>query len=183
MNMKEYLKESARTEAHIGLNREHYPDDKSISNELLGLDIANSMADCIKRTLFYGAELYPRVDKHTTRIKTQGDALVEMEDFSYEGKVTHGMLHALLGIASETAEIAEEYNMSVVEGREINKVNLVEEAGDIMWYLAMLLRELDTDFETVGEKNIAKLRVRYPEQFTEEAAVNRDTDKEEEVLK
>lgn len=40
-----------------------------------------------------------------------------------------------------------------------------------------------TDLEPIMEKNIAKLRARYPEKFTNEHALNRDLEKELEALK
>jgi NTP pyrophosphatase (non-canonical NTP hydrolase) len=42
---------------------------------------------------------------------------------------------------------------------------------------------LGTDLESVMEKNINKLRVRYPEKFEPEQSLNRDTEAEQEVLK
>lgn len=38
------------------------------------------------------------------------------------------------------------------------------------------------DFETCLDKNIAKLYARYPEKFTEELAINRNTDNERKIL-
>ena len=41
---------------------------------------------------------------------------------------------------------------------------------------------LETDLETILDINIAKLKVRYPDKFTNELALNRYLDKEKEVL-
>jgi len=38
------------------------------------------------------------------------------------------------------------------------------------------------DIETVMEKNVAKLKTRYPEKFTDENAVNRDPAKEKQAM-
>ena len=51
-----------------------------------------------------------------------------------------------------------------------------------MWYLAILSDELGISFEEMWEKNIAKLRVRFPEKYTDHHAVNRDLDSERKVL-
>ena len=34
---------------------------------------------------------------------------------------------------------------------------ILDEAGDLLWYLARLFAELDTDYESVAEKNKQKL--------------------------
>jgi hypothetical protein len=47
-----------------------------------------------------------------------------------------------------------------------------------MWYMAILLRELDLDFYQILDDNIAKLKKRYGEKFDEEKAANRDIDNE-----
>jgi hypothetical protein len=51
-----------------------------------------------------------------------------------------------------------------------------------MWYIAILLRELDLDFESLLQLNIDKLKARFPEKFTESHALNRDLDKERDIL-
>ena len=63
-----------------------------------------------------------------------------------------------------------------------DEVNLKEEAGDLLWYLAMLFRELDTDFTEVATTNINKLKARFPEKFTEEKAYVRDLITERKIL-
>jgi len=47
---------------------------------------------------------------------------------------------------------------------------LREEIGDILWYLAAIIRAEGWEFEDIMEENINKLRKRYPEKFTTELA-------------
>ena len=65
---------------------------------------------------------------------------------------------------------------------ELDLVNVKEEIGDLLWYIAIMLNVLDTDFETVMRTNIAKLKARYPDKFTEEKATHRDLNKERQIL-
>ena len=51
-----------------------------------------------------------------------------------------------------------------------------------MWYLALLFDELKLDPNETMNKNIAKLKARYPEKFSKEKALNRDLEKEREIL-
>ena len=82
--------------------------------------------------------------------------------------------HACKGIVDEAGELTAALKKGFIYGKPIDKVNLIEEAGDSLWYFAMLFRALGTSFEEVFDKNIAKLKVRYPDKFTSELALNRD---------
>jgi NTP pyrophosphatase (non-canonical NTP hydrolase) len=58
----------------------------------------------------------------------------------------------------------------------------MEEVGDCMWDLALILREIDYSFEEVADINIKKLRARYGDKFSEYDAQNRDLDTERAIL-
>lgn len=90
--------------------------------------------------------------------------------------------HAALGMVTESAEFADMLKKHLFYGKPLDEVNLAEEIADNLWYCAMALRALGTDFETAMERNIAKLKARYPEKFTEELAENRNLDKERAIL-
>lgn len=94
--------------------------------------------------------------------------------FTATDKVTPRIEHAVMGLVTESAECMDALKKSKIYGKELDTVNLVEEAGDIMWYLAILADELGVSFEDMWEKNIAKLRVRFPEKYTDHHAENRD---------
>ena len=92
------------------------------------------------------------------------------------------LLHAGMGLATESAEFLDALKKAIYYGKELDKVNLAEEIGDQMWYCAIALSELGVSFEEVMKKNIAKLEARYPEKFTEEKAENRDLKTERDIL-
>lgn len=92
------------------------------------------------------------------------------------------ILHGTLGIVTEAGEIADVLKKHLIYGKVLDKVNLKEELGDITWYVALLIRRLQTSFEKVFDVNIEKLYVRYPEKFTEESALIRDIAKERALL-
>lgn len=92
------------------------------------------------------------------------------------------LLHASLGMNTEQAEFADVLKKYLAYGKEIDKVNLLEELGDQLWYIAMALRALDSDFETVFTMNINKLQKRFPHKFESEKALNRDLETERQQL-
>lgn len=84
------------------------------------------------------------------------------------------MLHACIGISTESGEILDAVKKTIFYGKPFDKVNLAEELGDVLWYVALALREIDMSFEDVMQMNINKLQKRFPEKFTEENALQRD---------
>ncbi|MCK9596684.1 nucleoside triphosphate pyrophosphohydrolase family protein [Candidatus Pacearchaeota archaeon] len=93
------------------------------------------------------------------------------------------LMHAILGISTESGELVDAIKKYIFYNKSLNNINLVEEVGDLLWYIAIICDVLDISFEEVMKKNIAKLRVRYPEEFNEAEAELRDLDKELEALK
>ena len=91
---------------------------------------------------------------------------------------THRILHAAIGASTEAAELLDQLKKHIYYGRELNKLNLFEETGDLLWYLATLADELGFDFEDAMKKNLEKLKARYGDKFTTEKAINRDLDEE-----
>ncbi len=92
------------------------------------------------------------------------------------------LLHAGIGLATEAGEFLDALKKHVFYGKELDTVNLSEEMGDIFWYCALIADELGVDFSKVMDTNIAKLKARYGEKFTEEKAENRDLTTERTIL-
>jgi NTP pyrophosphatase (non-canonical NTP hydrolase) len=81
---------------------------------------------------------------------------------------------AALGISGEAGEIAEIIKKWKGQGHELNQNKLVEELGDVLWYLTYFCDALGVSLEVVMRKNIEKLRRRYPNGvFETEKSVNR----------
>lgn len=92
------------------------------------------------------------------------------------------ILHALIGMTTEVGEAMDALKKYLIYGKPIDEVNLEEETGDLFWYCAILADACGFTFESSMEKNIAKLRARYPNKFTEFDALNRNLNKERTIL-
>ena len=86
------------------------------------------------------------------------------------------------GMVTEAGEIADHLKKVIFYGKPLDRTNLIEELGDMFWYMALMCDALSVDFEDVWRINIAKLKARYGEKFSEERAVNRDLVNERIVL-
>lgn len=94
----------------------------------------------------------------------------------------HDLLHASMGLVTEAAEIVDVLKKNHAYGKDIDRVNLIEELGDLLWYVPLMCRALDVRMSDVAQLNIEKLQARYPHKFTTEAALNRDLGRERAVL-
>ena len=97
----------------------------------------------------------------------------------------HGLkrlLHTGIGLSTEAGEFLDALKKHIFYGKELDRVNLREELGDLFWYMAIACDELDIPFESLMERNIEKLKARYGEKFSEKKAENRDLNTEREIL-
>ena len=70
----------------------------------------------------------------------------------------------------------------MLDENSLDVVNVLEEIGDISWYQAILIDALNGDWDACLNKNIEKLKARYPEKFSSDAAINRDVNNERTIL-
>ncbi|MEA2008209.1 MAG: nucleoside triphosphate pyrophosphohydrolase family protein [Chloroflexota bacterium] len=84
------------------------------------------------------------------------------------------LMVSALGLAGEAGEFANLIKKMTAHGHPLDVDALGEELGDVLWYLAEAASACGIDLGTVGEKNIEKLRQRYPNGFSEERSLNRE---------
>ena len=92
------------------------------------------------------------------------------------------LLHAGIGLATEAGEFLDALKKSIFYGKTMDLINLREELGDILWYMAIAMDELGTNFFDEQDRVIRKLRVRYPDKFNIVDANLRDLDGERRAL-
>ena len=83
------------------------------------------------------------------------------------------LLNAVMGLCGETGEFADLVKKHRFQGHPLDREALIKELGDVAWYLAEAACALDAELEDVLQRNIAKLRARYPEGFSEERSIRR----------
>lgn len=92
------------------------------------------------------------------------------------------LLHATMGLATEAGEALDVLKKHIFYNRVLDVPNLQEELGDIFWYAAILADACDFTFEDTMEKNVAKLKARYPRRFSERDAAIRDLELERRII-
>jgi NTP pyrophosphatase (non-canonical NTP hydrolase) len=84
------------------------------------------------------------------------------------------LLHMAVGVSGEAGELLDAIKKHCVYQKQINMENVMEEAGDILFYLTGILNELDMTIEQCIQANMDKLSKRYPNgTYTNAAAIAR----------
>lgn len=98
--------------------------------------------------------------------------------FLTKGSRDLDVLHCLVGMQTELGELADPYKKQIYYGKELDKTNVAEELADFWWYAVNLARIENIDLVKALQNNIAKLKVRFPEKFTEQNAIERNLEAE-----
>ena len=84
-----------------------------------------------------------------------------------------GLLNGALGLTGEAGEVSDIIKKHVFHGHDLDTDELIKELGDCAWYIALICTALGVSLDTVLERNIEKLKKRYPEGFSSSASINR----------
>lgn len=79
-----------------------------------------------------------------------------------------------LGLAGEAGEVADYIKKGIYQGHLMKRDRLAEEIGDVLWYCGLLADAIGVNLDEIAQRNIDKLRKRYPEGFDSQRSVNRE---------
>ena len=113
--------------------------------------------------------------------KWYADAVQRTESPDFH-EVDQRVLHAAIGMATEVGELLDAVKKAAFYGKRLDMVNLFEEAGDIQWYFMLLCVACGWSVPAILQANVEKLQHRYPKQFENFKALNRDLHGERQVL-
>lgn len=78
--------------------------------------------------------------------------------------------HAATGVSTEAGELLDAAKKHVIYGKPLDRPNVIEELGDIEFYMESLRQGLGISREEVLAHNVAKLSVRYGGGYSDAAA-------------
>lgn len=82
--------------------------------------------------------------------------------------------NAAYGLNGEAGEVIDLLKKHEFQGHELPDEKLIDECGDVLWYCALLADALGFTLEQVMNRNIDKLRKRYPDGFDKNRSINRE---------
>lgn len=83
------------------------------------------------------------------------------------------LLHMGLGVASEAGELADAVKKYAIYNQELDEENVLEEIGDVLFYVEGILKEIDKTKSDAMQHNIDKLKLRYGNKYSDKAAKER----------
>lgn len=110
----------------------------------------------------------------TYREEVMRTAAVSLETGSEESKYSLGGM-GLSGEAGEVTDLLKKYvhHNDKENPKPLNKEKLIEELGDVRWYIEYIALAAGFTIEDIEKANVAKLRKRYPNGFNSEDAIKR----------
>ena len=95
------------------------------------------------------------------------------ERFKMMPTYTESVLHAAVGISGEAGEIIDAVKKTWAYGKPLDFENLVEEIGDLLFYVQALCNLLHVTVDSVVGDNVVKLNKRYPTGYSDADAIAR----------
>lgn len=155
---------------------------REFTQDLAVFLMAASKLDMYKSLMFYGKSK-PERNMHdiAAALTMRSGAAFNPNGFDFRNVGNPQAIHAILGIATEGAELVEDLMllMSNVDRPERQAVidNLSRETGDIDWYQELLALSTGVPVEQSRVENIDRLQKRFPGKFSEEDALARADEK------
>lgn len=81
-----------------------------------------------------------------------------------------------LGIAGEAGEVADYLKKVIHHEHPLDRETVKKELGDVLWYVQAIACRCGLTLEEVAVANIEKLKARYPEGWSAERSMNRESE-------
>ena len=87
--------------------------------------------------------------------------------------VDQRLLDASAGLAEEAGEVLGLVRKHVFMQHDLDRARLITELGDALWCLTAAAGAIGVSLDDVAAANLAKLRRRYPDGYSNDASINR----------
>lgn len=110
-------------------------------------------------------------EKHAAMVrrlkKNPGEIRAELTDRQVD------LMHMALGLAGESGEVVDLIKKSVVNGHPLDAEKMVEELGDVLFYIQGLAIALGVSLDSIQAYNVDKLTRRYKDGYSDQASIDR----------
>jgi len=98
----------------------------------------------------------------------------EAQRTSSTRKAMDKLTNGALGLCGEAGEVSEPLKKHLFQGHDLDREKMIDELGDVLWYCAEIATGLQISLDLVAERNIQKLKHRYPDGFDAERSAQRE---------
>lgn len=102
-----------------------------------------------------------------TEYQLQAARTAKRGDFEFD------LIHVALGATGEAGELADAIKRFAIYRHGLDGQHVLEELGDLLWFVALGCTVMGVTLDEVAEANIAKLRRRYPDRYSDALAAAR----------
>ena len=85
------------------------------------------------------------------------------------------LINGVMGLCGESGEAIDIVKKHLAQGHELDREKLAKELGDVAWYLAETADAIGYSLDEICQMNIDKLKARYPEGFSAENSIRRES--------
>ena len=82
-------------------------------------------------------------------------------------------LHMAIGISGEAGELLDSIKKTTIYRKPLDIANIVEECGDLLFYISGMLDSIGVDIESAMSANVSKLSIRYGKSYSDKSAIER----------
>lgn len=107
-----------------------------------------------------------------TKLAKDGDEIVD----AMTGEQAH-LMHMAIGVSGEAGELLDAVKKAVIYRKPLDRENVIEELGDLEFYMEGLRQSVGITREQTIAQNIEKLGVRYQNFTYSDNAANKRADK------
>lgn len=128
------------------------------------------------------ANKYQRLAMRTNDGKASDRLIGKMQEYDMKFSNDHndndcvdigGIFNACLGLSGEVGEFNDMIKKWVFHEKDLDMEHAKKEAGDILWYMAMLFESFGWNMGEIMQMNVDKLIARYPDGFDVDRANHR----------
>lgn len=110
----------------------------------------------------------PKFTNHAEMVATLAKPGIQVLESLTPNKAD--MWHAATGIVGESGELIDAIKKHVIYNKELNMKNVIEELGDMEFYMEQLRQRLNITREETIQANLDKLNIRYADGYSDKAA-------------
>ena len=136
--------------------------------------IGTEKAKYEKQCVLHDAEIYEICNEKSEGLTANDYQRQAMKTLNSKLSRQEILINGVMGLCGESGEAIDIVKKHLFHGHPLDREALKKELGDIAWYLAETAYALDISLEEILSANIAKLKQRYPEGFSESASLKRE---------
>lgn len=107
-------------------------------------------------------------------VRTQADQQKILDRLVALGPAAIQLDNGARGLSDECGEVSAAVKKYIEYGQPLDRENLLEEVGDCLWRLNQICQAAGLTLADAMTMNIAKLALRYPDQYTDRLAADRN---------